>query len=164
MLAAFCVATSALQLSAHCAAQPAAVRATLPRLCAAADDEASRGARLGALGDVPILTLQERGDGWDDVRESIKTAGKERQKPLEELKSKYLQPLQEAQIRAQATLEVLVEELPGSVSTPKVSMPTLSMPEVSVPEVNLPTDKRGIVRAGLFGLTGIVKRLPRKGE
>ena len=84
---------------------------------------------------------------------------------MEELKSKYLQPLQAAQLRAQATLEVLAEELPvGSVSTPKVSMPTLSMPELSLPEVTLPTNKRGIVRAGLFGLTGIVKRLPRKGE
>lgn len=77
MLAAFCVATSALQLSAHCPAQPAAVRATLPRMCAAADDEASRGAKLvelGALGEVPILTLQERGDGWDDVVRLLRTA------------------------------------------------------------------------------------------
>ena len=42
-------------------------RSTSPRLAEDSTTETSKGLEVGPLGELPILTLDERGDGWDDV-------------------------------------------------------------------------------------------------
>ena len=58
-------AVSGLQLASPFA--PASrVRSTVPVL-SESDKKEPKGLEVGPLGELPILTLEERGDGWDDV-------------------------------------------------------------------------------------------------
>jgi hypothetical protein len=42
-------------------------RSTAPRLAEEPSTGTPKGLEVGPLGELPILTLEERGDGWDDV-------------------------------------------------------------------------------------------------
>lgn len=73
-----------------------------------------------------IFTLEERKDGWDDVRGSIKGAIKDRQgavKALNAWNTQYVAP-------AARWAKVLAEELP---------LPSVEMPSVDLPSVDLPS-------------------------
>lgn len=65
LLAVLSAAVSGLQLASPFA--PASrVRSTVPVL-SESDKKEPKGLEVGPLGELPILTLEERGDGWDDV-------------------------------------------------------------------------------------------------
>ena len=84
---------------------PAAIgraRVTLPRLSEDAPAEPDT-----------IFTLQERDDGWDDVRSSIKKQIKDRQQPYEDIKRDYLEPTAAMLKTAGRWTKVLAEEVSG---------------------------------------------------
>ena len=62
--------------------------------------------------DGTLFTLEEREDGWDDVRQNIKEGIKQREKPLQEIRDMYIKP-------AQRWAKVLSEEIGNLKSNKK---------------------------------------------
>ena len=74
-----------------------------------------------------IFTLEERDDGWDDVRQSIKEAKKQRQQPWEDINRDYIGP-------TTRWAKVIAEEVGGlakGVSGVELKAPDLKAPELS---------------------------------
>jgi len=141
-------------------------RSTSPRLAEDSITETSKGLEVGPLGELPILTLEERGDGWDDVRQEIVRQKKEREKPLNELKEwneKYVAPV------ARWT-KVIAEEVSGAelsaptLEAPKLSAPKLSAPKLSAPKLSVPSklDKKKVTKTAVRSVAGAIDRLPKK--
>ena len=68
-----------------------------------------------------IFTMQERNDGWDDVRNSIKEAKKQREKPWNDIQQEYILP---AKRWSSAFVSVASETL-EEVDIGPVSLPSL---------------------------------------
>merc|ERR1719310_2511988 len=105
-----------------------------------------------------IFTLEERKDGWDDVRGSIKGAIKDRQgavEALNEWNANYVKP-------AARWAKVLAEELPlPSVEMPSVDIPSKltaapSAPAPSVVEASTPAAPKPSLKNRLLGVTTAV--------
>ena len=124
-----CVAALALLPSTHPSAP--ILRAHRRALVVAADDAVANAA--GADEDDNIFTMKRRNDGWDDVRDSIDTANKDRSKAigsLNEWSEKYVAP-------AGRWAKVLAEELPvldGVKSVELPPLPTLPAPSSPAPK------------------------------
>lgn len=80
-------------------------------LCMLAD--APEGEEEKTAAPETIFTLQDRDDGWDDVRGSIKAAIKDREKPYQDIKENYVKPAAATVATAARWAKVLAEELPG---------------------------------------------------
>ena len=93
-----------------------------------------------------IFTLEEREDGWDDVRGGIKAAIKDRKKGYYELKDNYIDPARRyGKAIAEMTSEA-IRESEGLVVPTLPSLPSLS--SLSKPELRLPTKESAIQSLG----------------
>ena len=99
----------------------------------AALDEAELDGVVAPTSDSPF-TLQERGDGWDDVRGAIADAKKDREKPWAEIKKDYVEPAAEVAQTVGAFASALgsaVGELVGAAAeAADVELPELPVPEM----------------------------------
>ena len=99
----------------------------------AALDEADLDGVVAPTSDSPF-TLQERGDGWDDVRGAIADAKKDREKPWAEIKKDYVEPAAEVAQTVGAFASALgsaVGELVGAAAeAADVELPELPVPEM----------------------------------
>ena len=101
---------------------------------------------------LPILTLKDRDDGWNDVRQSIIKGKKERAPAWNALNAKYIGPVTRWS-------KVIADEV-GLIDLQAPKVPTdLSLPTLSAPK--LPATKRDQVKAGVNGLAGALKSLPQ---
>ena len=76
-----------------------------------------------------IFTLQDREDGWDDVRGSIKDAIKDREKPIALVREKYVEPAKRwSKAFAEVTAETLDEVGITSGSVVPTNLPNLKAP------------------------------------
>lgn len=93
-----------------------------------------------------IFTLQEREDGWDDVRSGIKAAIKDRQKPYNQIMEEYVEPAKYYGRFAAVVVEDLVNAT--GVVMPTAGLTSGGLPSVSLPEVSLPTKESAISAFG----------------
>lgn len=88
-----------------------------------------------------IFTLQDREDGWDDVRGSIKEAIKQREGPYNLVKEKYVEPtarwtkaaVEVASESLGATPTIDVKGMVGSVTPTNLELPKVSL---SAPKID----------------------------
>jgi len=117
-----------------------------PEEAAAAADPAAAESKRAA----DIFTLEERQDGWDDVRSSIKSGIKDRSKAWNEINRDYVEPAKDlastASRYASAAVEVATESA-GGITPPDLK-------GISPPKVNL--DVGSVI--GSVNPTGDVKQ------
>ena len=119
-------ASSAFQLPASSrAAAPAAAlcRLTLVRAAEEADEEG-----VAILKDT-LFTLEERDDGWNDVRQAIKTAKKDRLKAYNEINDMYIDPAKRwSKVIADEISELRSGDAPSAEVKPPPAAPIFSRP------------------------------------
>lgn len=160
LFVAFTATASALQISCAGTTSPVLAlrgrRAVAPRLDVAEVDEClaeattedEAAACMETADPQTIFSLQDRDDGWNDVRAKIKAAIKDREKPYNDIKDNYIAPASENLKKAGKWAKVLAEEVPGvaiatkaaasaasstaasAVSNAKLKAPTLKAPTV----------------------------------
>ena len=116
----------------------------------AALDEAELDGVVAPTSDSPF-TLQERGDGWDDVRGAIADAKKDREKPWAEIKKDYVEPAAEVAQTVGAFASALgsaVGELVGAAAeAADVELPELPVPEMPSAEAAVEAPKEEVEEA-----------------
>ena len=103
-----------------------------------------------------IFTLQDREDGWDDVRGSIKDAIKDREKPIALVREKYVEPAKRwSKAFAEVTAETLDEVGITSGSVVPTNLPNLKAP--ALPTLSAPAlDKKSITKSAIGSLAGVL--------
>jgi len=112
-----------------------------------------------------IFTLEERKDGWDDVRGALKDAAKDREKPWQEVKEQYISPVSR-------WASVLADELrPGggaaADTADKPQRTAAKQPEQravakKAEAATEPMDKKAIVKSALATLSSVLDSAPTK--
>ena len=146
-------ATAAFNVPAPSHVLPATARAGILRLMAVQEPATEEAEDTEPPLGLPIFTLKERDDGWDDVRESIKFAKKDRVKAWDEVNSRYLQP-------AARWSKVLSEEvgviMPTNLEAPTVKPSTFKPPKL--PAVSRASKKEAVAGA----VQGFAALLPKE--
>lgn len=96
------------------------------------------------------FTLEDQGDGWDDVRSAVQKAKKERSGAWDELNRLYVSRGVEAAKTGGRWAKVLADELidakvmdsvqsaVADAKPPKLEMPKVELPKVEMPKVEMP--------------------------
>uniref|UniRef100_A0A7S3TEI5 Transmembrane protein n=2 Tax=Choreotrichia TaxID=141411 RepID=A0A7S3TEI5_9SPIT len=82
------------------------------------------------------FTLQKRGDGWDDLRQALVNAGKERQPSLEQLQKNYVKPVERvAKVLADEVLETIpIKNVSEAKPKAESTVPSTPSSESPTPE------------------------------
>lgn len=135
MLAFSLLSPTALVLPSTTAAcrSPAASPLRVPAICME-EEEQTIASRLGVK-EPNLFTLEEQNDGFDDVRQAVIAAKKDRSKALGVVKEKYGPAWQ----TASRWTKVIADEVGGvELQAPDLKAPGLKVPRMKVPELKVP--------------------------
>ena len=172
-LAMSAIVVSALSLGFSAPGALHAVRAPMSIFASAAPEPEVEDSKAS-----DIFTLQERDDGWDDVRGSIKLAIKDRTKGWNELKDNYVAPAARwskaiANVTAETASDLNIPQIDASeINVPKLDVSGLSIPKLDgivAPTLPTPSKEQAIKAvAGLLDavadVRGVAKPEPVKPE
>ena len=101
-----------------------------------------------------IFTLQDREDGWNDLRGAIKTFKKEREKPWKAIKEDYIEPTARwTNAIKEVTLETLEE---ADIELPSLEAPTIDLKKIDLKGVVTPTapTREQVIKSSINTLNG----------